>query len=83
MKVDLVRIGNSRGVRIPKAIIEQCGFTDRVEMTVEDGRLVITPVENPREGWEEAFRAMAEAGDDAPLMDEDVLDPAVEAEWTW
>jgi antitoxin MazE len=83
MKVDLVRIGNSRGVRIPKAIIEQCGFGERVEMTVEDGRLVISPLKHPREGWEEMFRAAAEAGDLPPEPEFDFPNEWDEREWTW
>ncbi|MBU6371283.1 MAG: AbrB/MazE/SpoVT family DNA-binding domain-containing protein [Alphaproteobacteria bacterium] len=66
MKVDIVAIGNSRGVRLPKALLEQCRFGDAAELTVEDGRLVLTPVA-PRAGWRGAFAA-AEAAD---LDDED------------
>ena len=57
MKVALVRVGNSRGIRIPKPIIEQCGFEDAVELQVENNRLVIAPARQPREGWDELFRA--------------------------
>jgi antitoxin MazE len=56
MKVALVRIGNSRGIRIPKPVIRQCGFSDMVEMTVEDNRVVIAPHVRARQGWGEAFR---------------------------
>jgi antitoxin MazE len=57
MKVELIRVGNSRGIRIPKPIIEQCGFEDAVELRIENDHLVIAPARLPREGWEEAFRA--------------------------
>jgi antitoxin MazE len=57
MKVDLVRIGNSRGVRIPKLLIDQCGFGDTVDLRVEQDCLVIAPDRLPRQGWEEAFQA--------------------------
>jgi antitoxin MazE len=56
MKVELVRIGNSRGIRIPKPVLEQCGFRDTVELRVENDRVVIAPGRTPCEGWEEAFR---------------------------
>lgn len=82
MKAKLVRIGNSRGVRIPSAIIEQCGFGDQVELTVEGKTLVIAPTRRPREGWEESFKAMAEAGDDAMLWP-DFPNEFDEEEWTW
>lgn len=68
MKAKLVRIGNSRGVRLPKAVIRQCGLDGEVTLEVERGRVVIGPVPRPpRAGWEAAFRTMAEAGDDRPL----------------
>jgi antitoxin MazE len=67
MKVELIRIGNSRGIRIPKPIIEQCGFGETVELRVEDHRVVISPDQAPRQGWEEAFRAAGSAENDELL----------------
>jgi antitoxin MazE len=57
MKAELVRIGNSRGIRIPKPIIEQCGLGETVELRVENDRLIISPGRQPRQDWDEAFRA--------------------------
>lgn len=57
MKTGLVHIGNSRGVRIPKALIEQCRLGDTVDLRVDRDCLVISPQRRPRQGWEEAFRA--------------------------
>jgi antitoxin MazE len=57
MKVAIVPIGNSRGLRLPKTVIEQCLFTDAAELTIEDGRVVLTPIRHPRAGWAEAFTA--------------------------
>ena len=68
MKADLIRIGNSKGIRIPKAVLDQCGFGQQVEMRVEAGSLIISPVKAARSGWDEAFRTMAERGDDAALL---------------
>jgi antitoxin MazE len=65
VRTNLVRIGNSRGVRIPKALIDQVGLRDAVELEVEAGRLVIRPAEHERAGWEAVFEQMAELGDDA------------------
>jgi antitoxin component of MazEF toxin-antitoxin module len=56
MKAELVRIGNSRGLRIPKPLIEQCGLGKTVELRVENDRLIISPGRQPRQGWDEAFR---------------------------
>jgi len=69
MKVKLVRIGDSRGIRIPKSIIEQCGFEDAVELRIENDHLVIAPARLPREGWEEAFRAAGSSAHDELLLD--------------
>ena len=83
MNVDLVRIGNSRGVRIPKPIIEQCGFGDRVSFAVEGDRLIIGPAAVLRAGWDDAFTGMAAAGDDAPLLPDDLGQASVDANWQW
>ena len=56
MKARLVRIGNSRGLRLPKAVIEQVGLDDEVELVVEGRRIVITPARRPRAGWAEAVQ---------------------------
>jgi antitoxin MazE len=68
MKAELVRIGNSRGIRIPKPFLEQCGFEDAVDLRIENNCLVIAPARRPREGWEEAFRAAGPSvHDELPL----------------
>ncbi len=64
MKTRIVRIGNSQGVRIPKPLIEQAGLSGEVEITVQEGSLVIRSVARPRAGWVEAFREMAKNDDD-------------------
>jgi len=82
MHATLVRIGNSKGVRIPKAVLEQCGITDSVEMEVLEGQLVLRPrPDQPRQGWREQFGKMAEQGDDRPLISES-LEPEM-ADWEW
>ncbi len=64
MRASIIRIGNSRGLRLPKTVIEQCGFEDEVEIEVRDNEVIIRPVKRPRQNWEEAFKTMAEKGDD-------------------
>jgi len=85
MKATLVRIGNSRGIRIPKALLEQCNLDQSlaVDLAVEQGHLVIRALARPRQGWEEAFRQMAAAGDDT-LLDGDASTTAWDqSEWEW
>ena len=83
MKADLIRIGNSRGVRIPKAIIEECRLDDTVEMRVEENRLVISSHRKPREGWEEALRRATPAQQDELLLDSARDDQFEREEWKW
>jgi len=81
MKIDIIPIGNSRGIRIPKSLLEQCGFGKSAQVEIEDNHLLITPVAQARDGWEEAFKAMAAKNDDQ-LLDT----PATafdEGEWQW
>jgi antitoxin MazE len=68
MRTGLVRIGNSRGVRIPKPLIEQCGLGETVDLRIENDCLVISPQRRPRQGWEEAFRAAGPAVHDELLL---------------
>ena len=77
MKASIIRIGNSRGIRIPKPVFEQCGFKEEVEMRVQDNQLVICAPCKPRAGWVEAFQSMTGHGDD------ELFDHAAESSSTW
>ena len=68
----VVKIGNSRGIRIPRTILEQAALTDEIEMQVKGNQLIIHTFRKPRQGWEERFAAMAEQGDNR-LLDETSL----------
>jgi antitoxin MazE len=81
MKARLVRIGNSRGVRLPKAVIEQAGLGDEIELTVSDRRVVIVPVHQQRAGWAEAARRLA--ADSDGLLDAVTPTRFDEDEWRW
>ena len=84
MKTKIVKIGNSRGIRIPKPLIAQAGIQEEVEISLEENRLVIAPAGHPRSGWDEAFRAMASRGDDSLLDDVGTIGTKWdEEEWEW
>lgn len=69
MKIPIVPIGNSRGIRIPKTILEQCDLTDEVELAVDGRQIILSPaLQSPRSGWREAAAEMAAAGDDQLLI---------------
>jgi antitoxin MazE len=78
----MVRIGNSRGVRIPKTLIDQMGFTEDVKIIIEPTQLVLRPVTHIRKGWDEQFRQMAKNGDDV-LLDKVTLTKWDRSEWEW
>jgi antitoxin MazE len=78
----IVRIGNSRGIRIPKVLLDQVELGPEVEIAVQGDQLVIRSTSRPRDGWEEQFRVMAEHGDDQ-LLDDSVLTAWDKTEWTW
>jgi antitoxin MazE len=84
MKAKIIKIGNSQGIRIPKFFLEQTGLVDEVELEAQDDQLIIRPATYPRQGWEEAFQAMAERGDDR-LFDDDLIGQTRwdEGEWEW
>ena len=88
LKSKLVQIGNSRGIRLPKTVIEQAGLCDDVEIAVRENEVVIRPADGnaPRAGWERAFKlAIAKHGRPKP-MDADLENLSNEfddKEWNW
>ncbi len=82
MKTRLIRIGNSRGVRLPKAIIAQAGLTEEVELGVRDGAVVIARASSARSGWADAARQMRQRDEDL-LLDPPVPTLFDEKEWKW
>lgn len=81
MRTPLVPIGNSRGIRIPKAVLQQCEMTDEVDLSVEGRQIILRPTEaEPRSGWREAAARMAAAGDDELLIP-DVFEDDVSVDW--
>lgn len=82
MKAKIVRIGNSRGIRLPKPLIEQAGLTDEVELTIRDGEIVIGRVGRPRHGWAEAAQSLARRGE-SELLDRPNSTRFDREEWEW
>ncbi len=83
MKTTLIPIGNSRGIRIPKPLIDQCGLSGEIELVVRDGTILIHSSRHPRTGWGKAFKQMARMGDDA-LLDKPLVPTRWDdGEWQW
>jgi antitoxin MazE len=85
MQVKLIKIGNSQGVRLPKAVLEQVGLSGTAELTIEDGSVVLRPKkkELTRAGWDEAFAAAGNydlTEEEREWLDADLVD---DSEWTW
>lgn len=78
----IISIGNSRGIRIPRTIIEQIGLTENVELKVEGNKLVVQSASTIRNGWSEKFAEMPKFSHDK-LIDEPTTTQWDEEEWTW
>lgn len=82
MKAKIIRIGNSKGIRLPKPVIDQVGLAEEVDLKVRDGEIVISPANVPRRGWAEAAQALSVAGEDR-LLDDPVPTDFDRDEWEW
>ncbi len=80
MELTIIKIGNSKGVRLPKTLIEKYNIKDKVELILEKGYLILKPVSSPRKGWETAFKEMRKNGDDQLLFN-DVFENENLEEW--
>ena len=82
MRASIIKIGNSQGIRLPKPILEQCGFDQEVELEIRNHELIIKSPHNPRTNWAKAFSSMAANGDDK-LLDPVLMTQWDEGEWEW
>ena len=80
MEVSVVKIGNSRGIRFSKTIIERYNIRDTVDLILDKGQIIIKPLSKPRKGWDEAFKEMHANGDDK-LIIPDIFDEENLEEW--
>jgi antitoxin MazE len=78
----IIQIGNSKGIRVPKMLLEQAQLPDEVELQAERGRLIVRPARGARAGWADAARAMRARGDDQ-LLDEPTSSEFDGKEWRW
>ena len=82
MKTRLIRIGNSRGVRLPKLVSDEVGLSDEVDIGVQNGAVIIRPAARPRAGWARAAKRARDRGEDR-LLDQPTATRFDEEEWQW
>ena len=80
MTISLISIGNSKGIRLSKTIIEKYNLQDSIELILEKDHIVLKPKTEARQGWDKAFKKMNENGDDKQLL-RDVFDDETFEEW--
>ncbi|MCF6213582.1 MAG: AbrB/MazE/SpoVT family DNA-binding domain-containing protein [Flavobacteriaceae bacterium] len=81
MEASVIKIGNSKGLRLSKTILEKYKIKDKVELILEKGRIILKPIEQPRKNWESAFKEMRMNNDDNLLM-KDVFEDENFEEWS-
>ena len=80
MELSVINIGNSKGIRLSKTILEKYNIQDKIELILEKGFIVLKPKAEPRKNWEKAFKTMHENGDDQMLID-DIFEDENFEEW--
>ena len=80
MDISVVQIGNSKGIRLSKTLIDKYHIKDTVELVLEEEYMILKPKTTPRKGWAEAFQKTHEKGDDQPLMP-DIFEDETFDEW--
>tara|TARA_B100001146_G_C16019144_1_gene364312 strand:+ start:151 stop:396 length:246 start_codon:yes stop_codon:yes gene_type:complete len=80
METAIIKIGNSKGLRLSKTILEKYNIKDKVEMILEKGQIILKPIDKPRKNWEQAFKKMHQNGDDKLLLNDVFEDENIE-EW--
>jgi antitoxin MazE len=81
MEISVIPIGNSKGIRLTKTILEKYNITDTLELILEKGYIILKPTHSPRKGWENSFKKMHENGDDK-LIISDIFEDENFEEWS-
>ena len=80
MELSIIQIGNSKGFRLSKTLIEKYNIKDKVELILEKGYIILKPISSPRKGWDKAFKEMNENEDDQLFLNDIFEDENLE-EW--
>jgi antitoxin MazE len=82
MQIDLIKIGNSKGIRLPQNVIKECGFVDTIEAELVNHCLILKAPNKSRHNWENLFKADSAADEE----DQDILsiqNSWDDEEWVW
>ena len=80
MELSVINIGNSKGIRLSKTILEKYNISEKIEVILEKGHIILKPKSTPRKNWEKQFKNMHENGDDKLLIN-DVFEDENFDEW--
>ena len=80
METSIIKIGNSKGLRLSKVILDKYNIKDKVELILEKNQIILKPIAKPRKNWDIEFKKMRENGDDRLLMTDVFEDEHIE-EW--
>ena len=80
MELSIINIGNSKGIRLSKTVLEKYNIQDKIELILEKGYIILKPKAEPRKNWEKSLKKMRENGDDQLLID-DVFNDENFEEW--
>lgn len=78
----IIQIGNSKGIRVPKMLLQHAQLPEEVELLAEQGRLIVRAARRARAGWAEAAKAMHARSDDQ-LLDPRTASEFDDTEWQW
>lgn len=81
MELSIINIGNSKGIRLSKTILEKYNMIDKVELILEKGYIILKPKLEPRKDWEKSFKKMHDCGDDKLIIN-DIFDDENFEEWS-
>jgi len=82
MLVSVVSIGDSKGIRIPKNILNELNIENELDMHIYNGEIILKRLERmPREGWDAAFMEMHDSGDDELILPEQLEENSFNWDW--
>ena len=83
MKVKLINIGNSKGLRLPKTIIQQYKIGEDLQIELQEDGILLKPLTKPRTGWSEQFETAVKPIEKQEKNWIEARNRFDKEEWTW